>query len=133
MMKFGFIAEPQPLATWNRWASPVGNETMERQNGKTGLKSISRAWRKSWSARARGCPLELIQNGWDEPGVTKVSVTLEYRGRNKACWSSRMTHRRVFKDLRHAFTLFADSAKKSNPEQRGRFQPGRKAGARYQR
>ena len=27
---------------------------------------------------------ELIQNGWDEPGVTEVSVTLDYLGRNKA-------------------------------------------------
>ena len=27
---------------------------------------------------------ELIQNTWDEPGVTKVSVTLDYQGRNKA-------------------------------------------------
>src|SRR5690349_17135775 len=24
---------------------------------------------------------ELIQNGWDEPGVTKVTVSLEHRGR----------------------------------------------------
>jgi hypothetical protein len=31
-----------------------------------------------------------------------------------------------FKDLSHAFTLFADSAKKSNPEQRGRFNFGEK-------
>ena len=27
---------------------------------------------------------ELLQNSWDEPGVTKVGVSLEYRGRNKA-------------------------------------------------
>ena len=27
---------------------------------------------------------ELIQNSWDEPGVTEVNVRLEYCGRNKA-------------------------------------------------
>ena len=27
---------------------------------------------------------ELLQNCWDESGVTKVSVTLEHQGRNKA-------------------------------------------------
>jgi len=31
-----------------------------------------------------------------------------------------------FKDLSHAFTLFASSSKKSNPEQRGRFNLGDK-------
>jgi hypothetical protein len=31
-----------------------------------------------------------------------------------------------FRDLRHAFTLFAESTKKANPEQRGRFNLGEK-------
>src|SRR2546426_8517167 len=69
---------------------------------------------------------ELIQNGWDEPGVTKVSVTLEHQGRNKALLVVEDDAPEGFKDLSHAFTLFADSAKKTNPEQRGRFNLGEK-------
>src|SRR6266699_1770239 len=69
---------------------------------------------------------ELIQNAWDEPGVTKVCVTLEQRGRNKARLVVEDDAPEGFKDLSHAFTLFADSAKKANPEQRGRFNFGEK-------
>src|SRR6187401_1293124 len=69
---------------------------------------------------------ELIQNTWDEPGVTKVSVTLDYQGRNKARLMVEDDAPEGFKDLSHAFTLFADSAKKTNPEQRGRFNLGEK-------
>jgi hypothetical protein len=69
---------------------------------------------------------ELIQNAWDEPGVTKVSVTLEYRWRNKALLVVEDDAPEGFKDLTHAFTLFAESAKKANPEQRGRFNFGEK-------
>lgn len=69
---------------------------------------------------------ELVQNAWDEPGVTKVSVTLDYRGRNKALLVVEDDAPEGFKDMSHAFTLFAESAKKSNPEQRGRFNFGEK-------
>lgn len=69
---------------------------------------------------------ELIQNSWDEPGVTRVTVSLEYRGRNKALLVVEDDAPEGFKDLAHAFTLFADSAKKTNPEQRGRFNLGEK-------
>src|SRR5437773_8449600 len=69
---------------------------------------------------------ELVQNGWDEPGVTKVSVTLESQGRNRARLVVEDDAPEGFKDLSHAFTLFADSAKKTNPEQRGRFNVGEK-------
>ena len=69
---------------------------------------------------------ELIQNAWDEPGVTQVQVTLERLGRNLACLVVEDDAPEGFKDLSHAFTLFADSAKKANPEQRGRFNLGEK-------
>jgi len=69
---------------------------------------------------------ELIQNGWDEPGVTTVTVSLEHQGRNKALLVVEDDAPEGFKDLSHAFTLFADSAKKINPEQRGRFNLGEK-------
>src|SRR6266496_4084091 len=70
--------------------------------------------------------MELIQNAWDEPGVTKVTVSLEYRGRNKAHLVVEDDAPEGFKDLSHAFTLFAESGKKTNPEQRGRFNLGEK-------
>ena len=69
---------------------------------------------------------ELVQNAWDEPGVTKVSATLEYRGRNRAVLLVEDDAPEGFRDLSHAFTLFAESAKKSNPQQRGRFNFGEK-------
>ena len=69
---------------------------------------------------------ELVQNAWDEPGVTKVTVSLEHLGRNRALLVVEDDAPAGFKDLSHAFTLFAASAKKANPEQRGRFNLGEK-------
>jgi hypothetical protein len=69
---------------------------------------------------------ELFQNSWDEAGVTKVSVSLEPQGRNRARLVVEDDAPEGFTDLTHAFTLFADSAKKANPEQRGRFNLGEK-------
>jgi hypothetical protein len=69
---------------------------------------------------------ELLQNSWDEPGVTKVTMSLEFQGRNRAALVVEDDAPEGFKDLSHAFTLFADSVKKSNPEQRGRFNLGEK-------
>ena len=69
---------------------------------------------------------ELIQNAWDEPGVSKVSMELKHQGRNRALLVVEDDAPEGFKDLSHAFTLFAASAKKANPEQRGRFNLGEK-------
>jgi len=69
---------------------------------------------------------ELVQNAWDESGVTKIIVSLKHQGRNKALLWVEDDAPEGFKDLSHAFTLFADSAKKANPEQRGRFNLGEK-------
>jgi hypothetical protein len=69
---------------------------------------------------------ELVQNAWDEPGVTKVTVSLEHQGRNRVLLMVEDDAPEGFKDLSHAFTLFAASAKKANPEQRGRFNLGEK-------
>lgn len=69
---------------------------------------------------------ELVQNGWDEPGVTKVAASLTYQGRNRALLVVEDDAPEGFKDLSHAFTLFAESAKVTNPEQRGRFNLGEK-------
>lgn len=70
--------------------------------------------------------LELLQNAWDQ-NVTAVTVTLE------KAKGSRSVEIRVqdddpegFRDLAHAFTLFAPSEKKGQPEKRGRFNLGEK-------
>jgi hypothetical protein len=48
-------------------------------------------------------------------------VSLEYRSWNKALPVVEVNAPEGFRDLPPAFTLFADSARKTNPEQRGRF------------
>lgn len=71
--------------------------------------------------------IELIQNAWDEDGVRKVAVTLEnheMRGYQTLIVEDDAPD--GFSDLSHAWTLFAESAKKDNPEQRGRFNIGEK-------
>ena len=69
---------------------------------------------------------ELISNAWDEPGVTQVKVALKHLGRDQARLVVEDDAPEGFGDLTHAFTLFAASAKKANPEQRGRFNLGEK-------
>jgi hypothetical protein len=69
---------------------------------------------------------ELIQNAWDEAGVTRVEVTLKPVSKRLAMLTVQDDAPEGFKDLRHAYTLFAESAKKSNAEQRGRFNIGEK-------
>lgn len=69
---------------------------------------------------------ELIQNGWDtaartiqveiEPVVGKPRVTLKVEDDDPD----------GFKNLTHAFTLFAESEKKGDPSKRGRFNLGEK-------
>jgi len=70
---------------------------------------------------------ELVQNAWDEAGVSHVHVGLDPDDeRGYAMLRVEDDAPEGFKDLRHAYTLFADSAKKGNAEQRGRFNLGEK-------
>lgn len=70
---------------------------------------------------------ELIQNGLDEPGVTQIAVTLALMpGEEVADLVVADDAPEGFKDLTHAWTLFAPSAKRDNPELRGRFNIGEK-------
>lgn len=70
---------------------------------------------------------ELIQNAWDEAGVTRVEVTLKPADERGYAWLCVQDDApEGFKDLRHAYTLFAESAKKTNPKQRGQFNIGEK-------
>src|ERR1700726_596538 len=70
---------------------------------------------------------ELIQNALDEVGVTQIAVTLTLvPGRPLADLTVEDDSPEGFKDLSHAYTLFAESYKRSNPEQRGQYNFGEK-------
>jgi hypothetical protein len=70
---------------------------------------------------------ELVQNALDEPGVTQVGVSLVLvPGRPLADLTVEDDSPEGFKDLSHAYTLFAESYKRGNPEQRGQFNLGEK-------
>lgn len=69
---------------------------------------------------------ELIQNAWDE-NTTTVIVTLErIAGTRFARLTVQDDNPEGFSDLTHAFTLFAESAKKGDATKRGRFNLGEK-------
>lgn len=72
---------------------------------------------------------ELVQNAWDE---ASKEVTIEF-GLTADTQKAKLATLRVaddnpdgFKHLEHAYTLFAESDKKKNPLQRGRFNLGEK-------
>src|SRR5436309_8333094 len=70
---------------------------------------------------------ELVQNALDEEGVTQIAVTLApVPGRPLAELTVEDDSPEGFRDLAHAYTLFAESYKRSNPEQRGQFNLGEK-------
>ena len=70
---------------------------------------------------------ELISNAWDEQGVTTVSVQLiPEPGKPQCTIVVEDDAPDGFADLRHAWTLFAPSKKRTNAEQRGRFNLGEK-------
>jgi hypothetical protein len=70
---------------------------------------------------------ELIQNALDEPGVTQINVNLALvPGQPFADLTVEDDAPEGFRDLAHAYTLFATSLKRANPEQRGQFNLGEK-------
>ena len=70
---------------------------------------------------------ELVQNALDEEGVTTINITLEPTpGRPLADLTVEDDSPEGFKDLSHAYTLFANSYKRDNPEQRGQYNFGEK-------
>jgi len=78
--------------------------------------------------RGKGWVLaELLQNAWDAPGATSVSLTLEpVPGRPLADLVIVDDSPTGFADISHAFTLFGESVKRSDPTLRGRFNLGEK-------
>jgi hypothetical protein len=68
---------------------------------------------------------ELIQNAWDED-VKEVVVKLDDAGDGLYRLEVADDSPEGFSDLTHAYTLFADSKKKDDPEKRGRFNLGEK-------
>lgn len=77
--------------------------------------------------------LELIQNAWDAVESSKSNITRNVQisitpvpGRALSRLVVSDDHPDGFSDLRHSFTLFADTAKRTDPEQRGRFNLGEK-------
>lgn len=70
--------------------------------------------------------IELVQNAWDS-AANEVEVRLEpVPGAPLADLVVRDNDPEGFLDLRHAFTLFAESCKKGDPTKRGRFNLGEK-------
>ncbi len=70
---------------------------------------------------------ELIQNAWDEPGVTECKASIEaVPGKVLAVVRVEDDAPEGFHDLTHAFTLFAKTRKRGDPERRGRFNLGEK-------
>jgi hypothetical protein len=69
---------------------------------------------------------ELVQNAWDEQ-CRSVDVSLEpIEGLPKVRLTVVDDNPDGFADLTHAYRMFAESRKKGNPEQRGRFNVGEK-------
>jgi hypothetical protein len=70
---------------------------------------------------------ELIQNAWDEKStVVNVELRMLPNSRTKAYLAVADNNPGGFLNISHAYTFYAESAKKSNPEQRGRFNQGEK-------
>lgn len=69
---------------------------------------------------------ELLQNAWDAPGVSLVTVQVSPAGRGRTEIVVEDDSPVGFSDMTHAFTLFAESGKKGDPTLRGRFNLGEK-------
>ena len=71
--------------------------------------------------------LEPVQNSWDEEGVTFVNVDLKpIDGKPQVQLTVEDDSPDGFRDLADAYTLYKQSYKIGNPEQRGRFNCGEK-------
>ncbi len=85
---------------------------------KEGLAQLMAGKPKSYILR------ELIQNAWDED-ITYCRVTISHLN-NKCTIVVEDDNPDGFKDLKHAYTLFADTYKRDDVSKRGRFNTGEK-------
>jgi len=86
-----------------------------------GLRQLMEGKDKSFIIR------ELVQNCWDEEGVTYCNVTLKpFPGKEAARLTVEDDAPEGFYDLRHAYTFYAKTRKRANAEKRGRFNLGEK-------
>ena len=69
---------------------------------------------------------ELVQNAWDESGVTRVQVDFTHEKGNTAHLVVGDNAPEGFRNISDAYTLFAESYKKADPGKRGRFNIGEK-------
>jgi len=69
---------------------------------------------------------ELLQNAWDAPGCTLVTVLLERGQRSNCRLVVEDNSPAGFTNLESVYTLFRDSEKATDPEKRGRFELGEK-------
>lgn len=81
--------------------------------------------RQLWAGKSKDFIIrELVQNAWDE-NISKCSFTSEWRN-GIAYLVMEDDSPEGFKDITHAFTLFAPTYKRLIPEKRGRFNVGEK-------
>jgi hypothetical protein len=69
---------------------------------------------------------ELVQNAWDENGVTVVDVKLNLLGRSRYELSVEDDSLDGFRDITHAYTMYSESKKREDPNSRGQFVLGEK-------
>jgi len=84
-----------------------------------------KGWAKQYAETPKSKLIEeLVQNGIDEPGVTRIDVTMKHEGPGVHRIIVRDDAPDGYHDIRHAWTLFAPSKKAQNPELRGIFNMG---------
>ena len=86
---------------------------------KEGLKQLQESKTKDFVLR------ELIQNAWDEDGITYCHVIAKQQN-GIAYIEVEDDAPEGFRDITHAFMLFAPTYKRKNPEKRGRYNIGEK-------
>lgn len=69
---------------------------------------------------------ELVQNAWDEAAKSVEVLIQRVEGTRNVQILVEDDNPEGFKDISHAYTLFAESEKKANAEKRGRFNMGEK-------
>ena len=85
---------------------------------KEGLKALQAGKPKTFIVN------ELVQNAWDEE-ITTCKLNIEYQNKELII-SVEDDNPEGFKDISHAYTLFADTYKRTDPTKRGRFNLGEK-------